>query len=94
MNLILVYFFSFLIAAAYGVESVVITDTIGGRVCLECLFSSFTTETGCTVKLVSSSSVQFTETIKRNGSHTEGCIEAQACTICMYIVKVAMQWHK
>ena len=48
-------------------ESVVITDTTGGRVCLECSFYSFSTDTGCTVELVSSDSssscVQYTETI-------------------------------
>ena len=58
-------------------ESVAITDTTGGRVCLECLFSSFSTDTGCTVELVSSDSsiVQYTETINRSGKGTaEGCV--------------------
>ena len=59
-------------------ESVVITDTTGGRVCLECSFSSFSTDTGCTVELVSSdssSSVQYTETINRSGNGTaKGCV--------------------
>ena len=59
-------------------ESVVITDTTGGRVCLECSFSSFSTDTGCTVELVSSgssSSVQYTGTINRSGNGTaEGCV--------------------
>ena len=59
-------------------ESVAITDTTGGRVCFECLFSSFSTDTGCTVELVSSdssSSVQYTETINRSGKGTaEGCV--------------------
>ena len=59
-------------------ESVVITDTTGGRVCLECSFSSFSTDTGCTVELVSSDSssiVQYTETINRSGKGTaEGCV--------------------
>ena len=59
-------------------ESVVITDTTGGRVCLECSFYSFSTDTGCTVELVSfgsSSSVQYTETINRSGNGTaEGCV--------------------
>ena len=35
-------------SGTFGVESVVITDTTGGRVCLECSFSSFSTDTGCT----------------------------------------------
>ena len=68
----------FCFSATFGVESVNITDTIGGRVCLECSFSSFSTDTGCTVELVSSdssSSVQYTETINRSGSGTaEGCV--------------------
>ena len=59
-------------------ESTVITDTAGGRVCLECSFYSFSTDTGCTVELVSSdssSSVQYTETIIRSGNGTaEGCV--------------------
>ena len=43
----------------FGVESVVITDTTGGRVCLECSFYSFSTDTGCTVELVSSDVVLY-----------------------------------
>ena len=66
---------SFLITATYGVESVVITNNAGGRVCLECLFSSFSADSGCTVELMSSGSVQYTETLNRNGSHAEGCIQ-------------------
>ena len=46
--------------------------------CLECSFYSFSTDTGCTVELVSSdssSSVQYTETINRSGNGTaEGCV--------------------
>ena len=64
--------------ATFGVESVVITDTTGGRVCLECSFSSFSTDTGCTVELAlsdSSNSVQYIETINRSGNGTaEGCV--------------------
>ena len=63
----------------FGIQSLVITDTTGGRVCLECSFTSFSTDTGCTVELVSSdsssSSVQYTETINRSGNGTaEGCV--------------------
>ena len=62
----------------FGVESVVITNTTGGRVCLECSFYSFSTDTGCTVELVpsdSSSCVQYTETINRSDNGTaEGCV--------------------
>ena len=50
----------------------------GGRVCLECSFYSFSTDTGCTVELVSSdssSSVQYTETINKCGNGTaKGCV--------------------
>ena len=74
----------------FGIESVVITDTTGGRVCLECSFSSFSTDTGCTVELVSSdssSSVQYTETINRSGnSLAEGCVSG--VTAGEYIVRV------
>ena len=44
--------------------------------CLECSFCSFSTDTGCTVELVSScSSVQYTETINRSGNDTaKGCV--------------------
>ena len=48
-----------MISHTFGVESVVITDTTGGRVCLECSFYSFSTDTGCTVELVSSGSVKY-----------------------------------
>ena len=72
--MVLLYYFS----GTFGVESVVITDTTGGRVCLECSFYSFSTDTGCTVELVSSdssSSVQYTETINRSGNGTaKGCV--------------------
>ena len=59
-------------------ESVVITGSTEGRVCLECSFSSFSTDTGCTVELVSSDSsscVLYTETINKSGNGTvEGCV--------------------
>ena len=67
-----------LFSDTFGVESVFITNTTGGRVCLECSFFSFSTDTGCTVELVSSDSsscVQYTETINRSGNGTaEGCV--------------------
>ena len=78
-----------LISDTFGVESVVITDTTGGRVCLECSFYSFSTDTGCTVELLSSdssSSVQYTETINRSGNGTaEGCVSG---ITGVYIVRV------
>ena len=59
-------------------ESAVITDTAGSRVCLECSFYLFSTDTGCTVELVSSdssSSVQYAETINRSGNGAaKGCV--------------------
>ena len=79
-----------LISDTFGVESVVITDTTGGRVCLECSFYSFSTDTGCTVELVSSdssSSVQYTETINRSGNGTaEGCVSG--VTAGEYVIRV------
>ena len=60
----------------------VITDTTGGRVCLECSFYSFSTDTGCTVELVSSdssSSVQYTETINRSSINRTGNGTAEGC---------------
>ena len=66
----------FYFSGTFGVESVVITDTTGGRVCLECSFYSFSTDTGCTVELVSSGSVKYTynETFNRSGNTAEGCV--------------------
>ena len=76
--------------ATFGVESVAVTDTTGGRVCLECSFSSFSTDIGCTVELVSSdssSSVQYIETITRSSNSTaEGCVSD--VTEGVYDVKV------
>ena len=54
-------------------ESVVITNTME-VVCLECSFSSFSTDTGCTVELVSSGSVKCRETLNRRGNTAEGCV--------------------
>ena len=71
-------FASLIASDTFGIQSLVITDTTGGRVCLECSFYSFSTDTGCTVELVSSGSsscVQYTETINRSGNGTaEGCV--------------------
>ena len=75
-------------SGTFGVESVVITDTTGGRACLVCSFYSFSTDTGCTVELVSSdSSVQYIETINRSGnSIAEGCVSD--VTAGEYVVRV------
>ena len=67
-------------------ESVVITDTTGGRVCLECSFYSFSTDTGCTVELVSSDSVNYTHTFNRRGNTAEGCVSN--VTAGEYVVRV------
>ena len=71
--------FALLISSdTFGIQSLVISDTTGGRVCLECSFYSFSTDTGCTVELVSSDSssiVPYTETINRSSNGTaEGCV--------------------
>ena len=62
----------------FGVQSVSVTDATGGRVCLECVFSSFSTDSGCTVELVStnSSTVQYSVVFNRSTGDTtaEGCI--------------------
>ena len=77
----------FCFSDTFGVDSVVITDTTGGRVCLECSFSSFSTDTGCTVELVSSGSVQYRETINRySNSIVEGCVSD--VTAGEYVVRV------
>ena len=67
-------------------ESVVITNTTGGRVCLECSFSSFSTDTGCTVELVSSDSVYKRDTFNRRGNTAEGCVSG--LTAGEYVVRV------
>jgi len=73
-------FFDFILGT-FGVESVVITDISShGRVCLECIFSSFSTDSGCRVELSAStdSIVQYTETFNRlssaNSTGASGCI--------------------
>ena len=70
----------------FGVQSVNIADTsTNGRVCLECVFSSFSTDSGCTVELLSLADtssnsnssavvVQFSETFNRSGNSAVGCI--------------------
>ena len=64
-----------LVSGTFGVQSLVIIDITGGRVCLKCSFFSFSTQTGCTVELVSSGSIQYTETINRSGNGTaKGCV--------------------
>ena len=78
----------FYFSGTFGVESVVITNTTGGRVCLECSFSSFSTDTGCTVELVSSGSENYIYyvTFNRRGDTAEGCV--LGVTAGEYVVRV------
>ena len=76
----------FCFSGTFGIKSVVITDTTGGRVCLECSFSSFSTDTGCTVELVSSDSVKYRDTFNRRGNTAEGCVSG--VTAGEYVVRV------
>ena len=68
----------FLSIDTFNIQSVTITNTTDGRVCLECIFSSFSTDTKCTVVLVSStdSTVQYNETFTRLSTvyTANGCI--------------------
>ena len=65
-----------LLSATFGVQSVSITDTTGNRVCLQCVFSSFSTDSGCTVELVDSSTtlVHYSTVFNRSTNIAEGCI--------------------
>ena len=60
----------------FGVQSVSITDTTGNRVCLQCVFSSFSTDSGCTIELVDSSTtlVHYSTVFNRSTNIAEGCI--------------------
>ena len=72
----------------FGIQSVVITNTTGGRLCLECSFSSFGTGTGCTVELVSSGSEKYTyrDTFIKRGNTAKGCVSG--VTAGEYVIKV------
>ena len=65
-----------ILSATFGVQSVNITDTTGNRVCLQCVFSSFSTDSGCTVELVDSSTtlVHYSTVFNRSTNIAEGCI--------------------
>ena len=69
-------------------ESIVITDTTGGRVCLECSFYSFSTDTGCTVELVlpGSENYIYRDTFNRRDNTAEGCVSG--VTAGEYVVRV------
>ena len=65
-----------ILSATFGVQSVNISDTTGNRVCLQCVFSSFSTDSGCTVELVDSSTtlVHYSTVFNRSTNIAEGCI--------------------
>ncbi len=65
-----------LILDTFGVQTVNITDTTGNRVCLQCVFSSFSTDSGCTAELVDSSTtlVHYSTIFNRSTNIAEGCI--------------------
>ena len=72
----------------FGVQSVNITDSSNGRVCIECVFSLYSTDTGCTVELISSSIIQYTDTFTRSLSDNTatGCITN--ITTGLYTIRV------
>ena len=65
-----------IVVDTFGVQSVNITDTTGNRVCLQCVFSSFSTDSGCTVELVDSSTtlVHYSTVFNRSTNIAKGCI--------------------
>ena len=78
---------SFLTTDTTGIESVTITDSSNGRVCIECIFTLFSTDTGCTVELISSSN-NYTDTFSRPCviAHATGCISN--VTTGLYTIRV------
>ena len=78
----------------FGVQSVSITDTTGNRVCLQCVFSSFSTDSGCTVELVDSSTtlVHYSTVFNRSTNIAEGCITD--VTSGLYDIRVYDQGSK
>ena len=69
----------------FGVQSVNITDSSNGRVCV---FSLYSTDTGCTVELISSSIIQYTDTFTRplSDNTATGCITN--ITTGLYTIRV------
>ncbi len=64
---------SFLTTDTTGIESVTIADSSNGRVCIECIFTLYSTDTVCTVELISSSN-NYTNTFTRSSNTATGCI--------------------
>ena len=58
----------------FGVQSVDLNDTNDDRVFCRCIFNSFSTDTGCTVKLLSLGAERYEANFSRNGSAAEGYI--------------------
>ena len=77
---------SFLTTDTTGIESVTITDSSNGRVCIECIFTLFSTDTGCTVELISSSNNYYTNTFTRSSNTATGCINN--VTTGLYTIRV------
>ena len=75
-------------SGTFGVQSVNITDSSNGRVCIECVFSLYSTDTGCTVELISSSIIQYTDTFTRplSDNTATGCITN--ITTGLYTIRV------
>ena len=73
---------------SFGVQSASITDSSNGRVCIECVFSLYSTDTGCTVELISSSIIQYTDTFTRplSDNTATGCITN--ITTGLYTIRV------
>ena len=78
----------FFFSGTFGVQSVNITDSSNGRVCIECVFSLYSTDTGCTVELISSSIIQYTDTFTRplSDNTATGCITN--ITTGLYTIRV------
>ena len=72
----------------FGVQSASITDSSNGRVCIECVFSLYSTDTGCTVELISPSIIQYTDTFTRplSDNTATGCITN--ITTGLYTIRV------
>ncbi len=70
-----------------GIESVTIANSSNGRVCIECIFTLFSTDTGCTVELISSPlSYTYTFTRSSNTATATGCINN--VTTGLYTIRV------
>ena len=58
----------------FGVQSVDLNDTNDDRVFCCCFFNSFSTDTGCTIKLLSLGAEQYEANFSKNGSAAKGYI--------------------